>query len=131
MARQKLSYESRVDAAKKKISEKPQRALNEVGKFLVKEIRAATPKSINKRHIKTKGGELKEIKPGRLKKSFSYWKRKKEGDLIIGSKAFYAQFIELGDSNHSKQPFFLPTVEKNIPAIQEMIAEALKELERE
>ncbi|WP_036939432.1 HK97-gp10 family putative phage morphogenesis protein [Pseudobacteroides cellulosolvens] len=130
MARQQISYESRVELVKQKIKEKPENALKEIGKFLTKEIRANTPRGI-KRKIKLKSGSTIEIKPGRLRKSVGYWYRKKEGDLQIGLKAFYAAMIELGTSTHRAHPFFMKTVEANIGVIQSMIEEALRELNKE
>lgn len=130
MARQKLNYESRVELVKQKIHEKPENALKEIGKFLTKEIRANTPRGI-KRKIKLKNGNMAEITPGRLRKSVGYWYRKKERDLQVGLKAFYAPMIELGTSTHQAHPFFLKTVEANVGVIQEMITDALKELNKE
>jgi len=127
----KMTYESRIELAKQKIREKPEKALQAIGKFLVKEIKLATPKGFGTRKITRADGTVVTVKPGRLRSSFSYWYRKKEGDLQVGSKAFYASFFELGTSKQSKTPFFLPTVEKNVGVIQEMIAEALKELTNE
>jgi hypothetical protein len=127
----KLNYESRVALAKEKIKEKPQRALQEIGKFLVKEIRKSTPKFSETRRYKNKSGKLITVKPGGLRRSIGYWYRKKEGDLQIGSKAFYAWLVEYGDHNRSKNPFLMPSVMKNVSVIQDMIKEALKELNKE
>lgn len=124
MARQQISYESRIELAKQKIREKPQNALKEIGKFLTKEIRAAAPRG-KKRRVKTKSGRIVEVRPGRLRKSIGHFYRKKEGDLQIGIKAFYGPYVE------SEKPFFMKTVNKNVGVIQEMIKDALKELNKE
>ena len=125
-----ITYESRIEKAKQKIHEKPQTALREIGKFLTKEIKIVAQKGKETRQYTFKGRRI-TVKPGRLKKSIGYWYRKRQGDLQVGSKAFYAQWEEFGSSNNAKRPFIMPTVMKNVGVIQEMIKEALKELERE
>jgi superfamily II DNA or RNA helicase len=133
MAKSKVTYESRVDTAIQKIMAKPYRCLNVIGQFLTKEIKAATPRSKKKRMIKKADGTEIEVSPGRLRKSIGYWARKKEKDLQIGSKAFYAPFIEQGDSSvrGKKEPFIEPTVMKNIDTIKELVSATYKELEKE
>lgn len=131
MAKPKVTFESKVAEAKVKIHEKPRNALKEIGKVLVKAVRDATPRSREKRLVKNSSGELVEIKPGRLKKSVGYWYRKIEGDLQIGLKSFYAVFIENGTSDRPAYPFFLKAVEDNKDVIQELIQEALKELNKD
>lgn len=105
------SYISKVDKAKKKISEKPHRLLNIIGQFLASEVRR------NARR-----------KSGRLRKSIQYWARKKEKDLQIGSKSFYAPAWEFGNSKHKADPFLLPTVETNIDTIVNMTKQVYSEL---
>lgn len=129
MARQRRTFESYVEEAKAKIREKPQIALKEIGKLLVREIKKATPKSRETRSYTLNGRSVK-VKPGRLRKSIGYWFRRREGDLQVGSKAFYAHFIEFGTSKQQKEPFILPTVIKHKDTIQEIIEDALKELRR-
>jgi HK97 gp10 family phage protein len=124
----KLNYESRVEKAKQKIKEKPQNALREIGKFLAKEIRNDAARS-TKTRIYTINGKQITVKPGRLKRSIGYWYRKKEGDLQVGSKAFYAKWLEFGSSKNTKKPFLMITVLRNVSVIQSMIADALKELD--
>jgi HK97 gp10 family phage protein len=125
----KKTYESRIELAKQRISEKPREALKEIGKFLAKEIRDAAPRS-NEARTYTLNGRKIVVKPGRLKRSIGYWYRKKDKDLQVGSKAFYAKWEEFGSSNNRKRPFLMPTVEKNVQVIQEMITDALKELNK-
>lgn len=129
MARQKVSYESRIALVKQKIHDNPRRALNEIGKFLTKEIKNKALRSKQTRTY-TKNGRKIVVKPGRLRRSIGYWARKKEGDLQVGSKAFYAVWVEKGSSKNRAEPFLLSTVEANVSVIQEMIADALKELNK-
>lgn len=126
----KKTYESRIEEAKKKIAEKPLNALREIGKILAKEIRDAAPRSTETRTYYVDGKKI-TVKPGRLKRSIGYWFRRKEKDLQVGSKAFYAHWEEFGSSNNRKRPFILPTVEKNKDVIQSMIMDALKELNKD
>lgn len=127
-----LNYESNVEKAKKIIHENPQKALKEIGKLLVKKIKANTPRcNLTRYQISKKKGKLVKIKSGLLKQSIQYWYRKKERDVQIGSKSFYAQFIEKGTSKNSAKPFIMPTITENLETIQEMIKDALKELNKD
>lgn len=128
--RNQVTYESRVELVRQNIHEKPQTALREIGKFLVKEIKLATVKS-SKTRTYTLNGRQVTVKPGRLRKSIGYWYKKNEGVVQVGSKAFYAQWEEFGSSNNVKRPFIMPTVLKNVGVIQEMIKDALRSLESE
>ena len=121
------TFESYVEQAKEKIREKPQNALREIGKLLAREIRKATPRSKSTRTYMRDGKEV-TVKPGRLRKSVGYWFRKRDGDLQIGSKAWYAHWVEFGSSRQRKEPFLIPTVMKHKDLIQKMIEDALKEL---
>jgi HK97 gp10 family phage protein len=124
------TYESRIEDAKRKIKEKPQNALREIGKLLTVAIRNKADKSKKKRTYYYKGKKI-VVKPGRLKRSIGYWFRKKENDLVIGSKAFYAHWEEFGSSKNPKSPFLMPAIMQNKDLIQGMIMDALKELEKE
>lgn len=130
MAKPKVTFESKVAEAKINIHEKPRTALKEIGKVLTKAIRDAAPKSGQKRYARNRSGDLVEIKPGRLKKSVGYWYRKIEDDLQIGLKSFYAIFLENGTSDQAAHPFFIKSVEENKEVIQELIQDALKELNK-
>ena len=105
------SYISKVDKAKAKIQDKPDRVYNIIGQFLASEVRRKARK-----------------KTGRLKKSIQYWARKREKDLLIGSKSFYAPAWELGNSQMSAEPFLLPTVEENIDTITTLTKQVYSEL---
>lgn len=131
MARQKATYESKVEKAKQKIHDNPRVALTYIGQFLVKELRQAAPKSKKKRWVTKKNGTRVLVRPGGLKKYIQYWVRKREGDLQVGAKSFYAPMIEMGSSTNAKNPFMLNTVLQNTGVIQSMIADALKELTKD
>jgi len=123
----KKNFESYVEEAKKKIKEKPQNALREIGKLLTREIRKATPRSKGTRTY-YRDGKAITVKGGRLRKSIGYWYRKRSGDLQIGTKSWYAHMVEFGTSRQRKEPFIIPTVMKHKDTIQAMIEDALKEL---
>ena len=121
------NFESYVDEAKARLREKPQNALREIGKLIAREMRKAAPRSKETRTYMRDGKEV-TVKPGRLRKSIGYWYRKRDGDLQIGSKAWYAHWVEFGSSRQRKEPFIIPTVMKHKALIQEIIENALKEL---
>lgn len=127
MARQRMTFENRIEQARQKIHEEPLKALQEIGKLLVKEIKSKVAKSTETRSYYKEGRAI-VVKPGRLKKSIGYWFRRREGDLQIGSKAFYALWIEKGSSKNRPQPFLLSTIEANLDMIQSLIREALQRL---
>ena len=127
MARRQVTYEERIEETKRKIKEKPENALKQIGKFLVREIKKNTKKSKNIRTYTYKGRRIK-VRPGGLRRSIGYWYRKREGDLQVGSKSWYAQWEEFGSINNPKRPFIMPTVLKNVGVIQRFIKEAMKEL---
>lgn len=108
---QQKSYISKVDKAKKKIQEKPQKVYSIIGQFLASEARRKARR-----------------KSGRLRKSIQYWARKREKDLLIGSKSFYAAAWELGNSQMKAEPFLLPTVEENIDTITTLTKQVYSEL---
>jgi hypothetical protein len=109
-----VTFESRLEQCQQKIKEKPQRALPEIGKLIVAEVRKVTPK-----------------KTGYLRKSLGYWFRKKENDLQVGFKAWYAVPLILGTLGNKANNFFTNKILELVPTIQELIQEALKELEKE
>ena len=108
MARKKrepFEFESNLAKVIPEIEEAPHKVLNVIGKNLVREIKPKVPK-----------------RTGRLRKSLQYWARKKEGDLQIGFKIFYAPFV----FKHNDP--IKPVVIKNKDLIQDMIAKAMKEI---
>lgn len=112
MAKKAFTFESNLDKVVPKIEETPYKVLNIIGQNLVKEVRG-TLRSFYKR------------RSGRLDKSLGYWARKKERDLQIGFKEFYAPFV-LKHNDPLK-----PVVVKNKELIKEMIAKAIDEIGKE
>lgn len=110
----KVTFESRLQQCKEKIKEKPENALKEIGKLAVSEIKKETP-----------------VRTGALKKSCGYWYRKKEKDLQIGYKLWYSVPLILGTLGTKANNFFIDAVMRLVPTIQELIQQALKELEKE
>lgn len=111
MAKSKVTFESNLDKITEKVQEKPYRVLNVIGQYLVKEIRPKTKKR--------QGGGL-------LRKSLSYWARKKEKDLQIGFKIFYSHFVYDRNTDPMK-----PVVVNYIDEIQSLIGQALDEIRSE
>lgn len=103
--REPFTFQSNIYNVGVKIQETPYKVLNILGQNLVKEIRTNVPK-----------------RTGRLKKSLGYWARKKEKDLQIGFKIFYAPFV-LRNNDPIK-----PVVVKNAQLIQDIIKKALDEI---
>ena len=121
--RTEFNLENNINKAADKIKEKPQNAMREAGKILVKLIRANTPKSIKIRKYRGK-----VIKPGRLRKSIRTRYFKKDGTLYIGTNMFYAKWIEKGNSKINAQPFLENTIKSNINVVETLVKEALRNL---
>ena len=105
------SYISKVDKAKKKIQEKPERVYNFIGQFLASEVRRKARR-----------------RSGRLRRSRLYWARQREKDVLIGSKSFYAPAWELGNSQMSAEPFLMPAVLENVDTITTLTKQVYSEL---
>lgn len=105
MARKQFEFESNLDKVIPRIEKSPHKVLNEVGKGIAREARTKVPR-----------------RSGRLKKSLQYWARKKEMDLQIGFKEFYAPFVYDHDDP------IKPVVIKNKDLIQQLLAKALNEI---
>ena len=110
--REPFTFESNLNKVVPRIEESPYRVLNIIGQTLVKEVRGTLRQFYKKR-------------TGKLDKSLGYWARKKEKDLQIGFKLFYAPFVL--DHNDPLKP----VVEKNKYIIQDMIAKAIDEINKE
>ena len=110
--REPFTFESNLNKVIPRIEESPYKVLNIIGQTLVKEVRGTLRQYYKKR-------------TGRLDKSLGYWARKKEKDLQIGFKLFYAPFVL--DHNDPLKP----VVEKNKYIIQDMIAKAIDEINKE
>ncbi|MCK9191252.1 MAG: hypothetical protein M0P10_06890 [Sphaerochaetaceae bacterium] len=111
MARKPFTMENNIDKVIEKIQEKPQKVLNIIGRNLVKEIKPT---------IKKRTGRLRKAK------SLSYWARKREKDLQIGFKLFYATFV-YGRENDPIKPICV----KNASTIQRLVKEAIEEINKE
>lgn len=109
MAKQPFTFESNLEKVIGKIEEKPYKVMNTIGQTLVKEIRPTVPKQ-----------------SGQLKKSLGYWARKRERDLQIGFKVFYAPFVF-----RTRADVIRPVVLKNAELIKDMINKALDEIRKE
>jgi len=107
-----FTFESNLDKVVPRIEETPYRVLNIIGQNLVREVRGTLRQFYAKRS-------------GKLDKSLGYWARKKEKDLQIGFKQFYAPFV----MEHNDP--LKPVVEKNKYIIQDMIAKAIDEINKE
>lgn len=114
MAKKKepFTFESNLNKVVPRIEETPYRVLNIIGQNLVREVRGTLRQFYAKRS-------------GKLDKSLGYWARKKEKDLQIGFKQFYAPFV----MEHNDP--LKPVVEKNKYIIQDMIAKAIDEINKE
>ena len=110
--REPFTSESNLNKVVPRIEESPYRVLNIIGQTLVKEVRGTLRQYYKKR-------------TGGLDKSLGYWARKEEKDLQIGFKIFYAPFV-LQHNDPLK-----PVVEKNKYIIQDMIAKAIDEINKE
>ncbi|MFY9174531.1 MAG: hypothetical protein WAO24_04200 [Peptococcia bacterium] len=108
-AKTPFTFESNLNKVIPKIEEAPYKVLNIIGQNLVKEVRGTLRKYYRRR-------------TGKLDKSLGYWARKKEKDLQIGFKQFYAPFV-LKHNDPLK-----PVVVKNKDLIQQMIAKAIDEI---
>jgi hypothetical protein len=113
MARSRVTFENRIDIARQRITERPQAALKEIGKLMVKEIKPKVPK-----------------KSGRLMKSIAYWYRPRQKDLQIGSKSSFAHLIEFGNINFPGVSFLKSTIMSRLGEIQSLIQDALRGLGR-
>lgn len=115
MAKKKepFTFESNLEKVVTKIEDSPYRVLNVIGQNLVKEIRGTL-----RQYYKRRSG-------GRMDKSLGYWARKREKDLQIGFKIFYAPFVLENDDP------LRPVVVKNAELIKQMIAKAIEEINNE
>ena len=111
MAKKPFTLEDNFDKVSEQIQEAPHKVMNIIGANLVKDIRP---------HLKT---HYSDRKGRRLSRSLGYWARKKEGDLQIGFKMFYAPFV----MERGKEPL-TPAVIRNKDMIVQLIAEALRKV---
>lgn len=105
MARKAFEFESNLDKIIPRIEKAPHKVLNEIGRNVAREARTKVPR-----------------RSGLLKKSLQYWARKREMDLQIGFKQFYAPFV------YEHEDPIKPVVVKNKDLIQQLLAKALNEI---
>lgn len=110
--KQPFTFESNVNAVVGKIEAAPYKVLNIIGQTLVKEVRGTLRQFYKKQS-------------GKLDQSLGYWARKKEKDLQIGFKMFYAPMVL------KKNDPLKPVVVKNAELIKQMIGEAINEINKE
>ena len=100
-------FKSNVDKFFAQNEEKVKKGLEDIGKMLVPEIKAATP-----------------VRTGNLRDSNDYEVDNKE--LILYNTAEYAPFVELGTIFQVAQPFMRETIYKNVSKISEIMKSNLK-----
>lgn len=120
MAKKKepFTFESNLDKITEKIHEKPGKVMNIIGQNLTREIKATTMKTQFHRRSKI------------LTRSLGYWARKREKDLQIGFKMSIPGIVGKMMTGAEADPI-KPVVLKNAQIIQDMIAEALNEINKE
>ena len=109
MAKQPFTFESNLEKVIGKIEEKPYKVMNTIGQTLVK--RSGLPCRNNQVNLK------------------SHWdigQEKRERDLQIGFKVFYAPFVF-----RTRADVIRPVVLKNAELIKDMINKALDEIRKE
>jgi HK97 gp10 family phage protein len=100
-------FKSNVDKFFAQNEEKVKKGLEDIGKMLVPEIKAATP-----------------VITGKLRDSNDYQVDNKE--LTLYNTAEYASFVELGTIFQVAQPFMRETIYKNVSKISEIMKSNLK-----
>lgn len=113
-----FTFESNVDKVIVKIEEKPGKVMNIIGQNLVREIKATT--------MKSQFHQRRAI----LTKTLGYWARKQEKDLQIGFKMSIPGIVGRMITGAEQDPI-KPVVVKNAELIQDMIAKAIDEINKE
>lgn len=125
MAKAPFTFESNLDKVIDKLEEKPKKVLNVIGQNLVREIKTTLPQYYTKRS----GNLTKSLRYSTNRKAYKdatgEWPKSRTPFLMIGFTKFYAPFV----LEHSDP--MLPIVKKNADLIQEMIAKAIDEINKE
>lgn len=100
-------FKSNTDKFFAQNEEKVKKGLEDIGKMLVPEIKAATP-----------------VRTGNLRDSNDY--EVSEKVLTLYNTAEYASFVELGTIFQTAQPFMRESIYKNISKISEIMKSNLK-----
>lgn len=116
-----IEFVSSVDRAQYTIEELSRAALKDVAKLIRKRIIEEAKKMPGMRRSR------------RLYRSFQYWVRKRETDLLIGTKhgTWYGEFQELGTSQQPKRGIIRDTVFKHIDDIRRIEGQYLSAIEDE
>lgn len=123
-----MQYKSKIPEATKQLWAAQNKALKEIGKFVVKEAKANAVVAERSIEHSIHGKKFK-IKKGQLKNSIGYWVFRKEQRVLIGfrKKGWYGGFFEKGTSDIPKHPMITPAVENNIPKIREIETNTIRE----
>lgn len=121
MRKGNVTYESSIDRAQYTIRELTRAAQMDSAKLIRKEML---------REAKKQPGMRRSKRPS---SAFQYWVRKRELDLIIGSKhdTWYGAQQELGTSNQPKRSIIKSTVMNNIGNIRKIQGQYLSAVEKE
>ena len=122
--KQPFTFESNLDKVIPKIQEAPEKVMRVIGQNMVREIRGTL-----RNHYRKISGKLDKLLGYSLsrpmfKESVGEWPPVGVPAMIIGFKQFYAPFV-LKHSDPIK-----PVVIKNKELIQQMIAEAIDEINK-
>lgn len=118
-----VEFTSKVDIAKYTIRELTRRAMQDVGRYVLKNTRASV-RGISRFTRRAK------YAPQR----YQMWIRKRENDLILGientakgaNTAWWADQSELGTNGQPKRGILFKTVQANIPTIVQIEAQYLE-----
>ncbi|HEY5555866.1 hypothetical protein [Acetobacterium sp.] len=110
-----FTFESNIPKVIAKIEATPEKVMNVVGQNIVREVKATT--------MNSQFHQRRAI----LKKTLSYWARKKEKDLQIGFKMSIPGIVGKMMTGAEDDPI-KPVVIKNAQLIQDMVAVALNEI---
>jgi hypothetical protein len=116
-----VEYVSNVDRAKYTLEELTRAALRDVGKLIRRRTMDLARKQVGMRRAR------------RISKSFQFWVRRRESDLIVGIKhgTWYGVDQELGTKNQPKRAILRTVVMDNIDEIRKIQGMYLKHIENE
>lgn len=116
-----IEFTSNVDRAKYTIQELSRAALKDAAKLI-------------RRRMLDKARKMPGMRRGkRIPNAFQYWVRRRETDLIVGSKhdTWYGSQQELGTSQQPKRSIIRSTVYENIDQIYIIMGKYLSAIEAE
>lgn len=123
-----VEFTSKVDIAKYTIRELTNRAMRDVGRFILNRTRASV-RGINRFTAKARY----------VPQRYQMWVRKRDNDLILGienkkrgaASAWWADQSELGTNRQPKRGILFRTVQENIPTIVQIEAQYLSYMRSE